>query len=148
MWAQLICSVCVCVCVRAWDVLFSSRYVAFCLKYMCFCLSKWWNASRGSSRKALFLFFTCPTRLWCSARHRLDRSFSGSPVQAMIAVPIVRLLLGRRFFPVSPLYSGIPYISTESTLVTPYFKTSARLSRFQGEHNARPLSQWHQHQIH
>lgn len=146
MWAQLICSVCVFVCVHGTSC-FHPGTLRFAW-YMCFCLSKWWNASLGSSRKALFLFFTCPTRLWCSARHRLDRSFSGSPVQAMIAVPIVRLLLGRRFFPVSPLYSGILYISTESTLVTPYFKTSARLSRFQGEHNARPLSQWHQHQIH
>ncbi len=77
MCAQLICSVCVCV--RAWDVLFSSRYVAFCLKYMCFRLSKWWNASCGSSHKALFLFFPCPTRLWCSARAPIWLIFQRQP---------------------------------------------------------------------
>lgn len=112
------------VCVRAWDVWFSSRYVAFSFIGMVKCVT-------GLIVEGLISVLSLFYEALVFSRHRLDWSFSGSPVQAMIAVPIVRLLLGRRFFPISPLYSGIPYISTESTLVAQYFKpVQERLSCF------------------
>lgn len=117
--------VCVCLCAWTWDDCFHPGTLHFCLNYVrCHALEMVKCITRLIA-EGLISVLTLSCEALVFTCHRLEWSFSDSPLQAMIAVPIVRLLLGRRCFLISPLYSGIPYITTESTLVT---TASARLS--------------------